>query len=969
MVYVFGEWTLDTQRSELRRAGQVRQLRRKVFQVLTYLLVHPDRVVSKSELCEQVWAQQCISDAALESTLKAVRQAIGDSGRTQQLIQTVYGQGYRFRAAVEKRPDIRSGTAAEDAMAPLRTPSTPPQTVHNVALSPPAPGVSGAQDGNPGSDAGTQDGPLQSSAPASAGEWKLVTVLCGAVAEVSAAAPPEPERHYRQVRALSTLARDAVQQYGGTLQPVVGECIIAVFGAPIAQEEHAQRAVLAALDLQHRVREASGDALAVRLGVHTGVVAVHGLENAPMTLGAVVGDTVTGAMALQAHAAPGTVRCSGATARLVRGFVRLVAQEPVAAGERSMPMSVYQVARLRGGQPPRLRPQARPLRPFVGRARELTTLQELFAQVEAGQGQVVGIVGEPGIGKSRLLSEFRRLRGRRLTYLAGGCRSYGQPTPYLPVRTLLRMHCGIAATDSPAIMVVKVRRRLTEVGMAPEEWAPYLLWLLEVSTDTDPLATVSPQEMRARTTEALVQLALHGALQLPLVLEVENLHWIDPSSEEVLTVLAERLACAAILLLTTARPGYHPPWIDRSYTSQVALARLTPAESRLVVQSVTQATPLPEPLIRTIVVTAVGNPFFLEELARTVVEQDAQATPLRIPNTVQAVLAARIDRLPSEAKRLLQTAAVIGREVPFALLHTVTALPIDALYMHLRHLQAAEFLYETPLAPAPVYTFKHALTQEVAYQSLLQSTRQDYHQQIAQALEERFPQTIETQPELLAHHYSQSGNIPKAVDYLHRAGHQAVERSAYAEAVSHLTTAFDLLTSLPETHERSQRELAVQMTLGMAFKATKGWGAPEVERLYTRARALCEQVGEPPQLFRVLWGLWSTYNARGQSQTMRALGEQLLSLAQRLHDSDLLLEAHHALWTSLFSSGELAAARAHQAQGLRLYDPQRHRTHAALYSGHDPGVCCHYRAAPSLWLLGYPTQAVASSQAALALAQ
>ena len=210
-------------------------------QVLIYLLVHPDRIVSKAELCEQVWPQQCISDAALEGTIKAVRQAIGDSGRTQQLIETVYGQGYRFRAAVEERPNVRSGTAAEDAMAPLRPPSTPPQAVHHGVRSSPAPGALGVQDSPPGSDAGTPDGPLQQSAPASAGEWKLVTVLCGAVAEVSAAASPEPERHYRQVRALSTLARDAVQQYGGTLYPVVGECIIAIFGAPMAQEDHAQR--------------------------------------------------------------------------------------------------------------------------------------------------------------------------------------------------------------------------------------------------------------------------------------------------------------------------------------------------------------------------------------------------------------------------------------------------------------------------------------------------------------------------------------------------------------------------------------------------------------------------------------------------------------------------------------------------------------------------------------------------------
>jgi predicted ATPase len=252
---------------------------------------------------------------------------------------------------------------------------------------------------------------------------------------------------------------------------------------------------------------------------------------------------------------------------------------------------------------------------------------------------------------------------------------------------------------------------------------------------------------------------------------------------------------------------------------------------------------------------------------------------------------------------------------------------------------------------------------------LLRSTRQQHHQHIAQVLEERFSEVCETQPELLAHHYTEASINAQAISYWQRAGQRAVERSAYAEAVSHLTAALDLLTTLPETHERSQRELAVQMTLGIALRATKGNGAPEMERLYTRARALCEQVGEPPQLFRVLWGLWTVYNARGDYQSMQALGEQLLSLAQRLEDRDLRLEAHHALWTSMFSGGELAAARVHQEQGLRLYEPQRHRTHAALYSGHDPGVCCRYKAAPTLWLLGYPDQAVASIQAALALAQ
>jgi predicted ATPase len=342
---------------------------------------------------------------------------------------------------------------------------------------------------------------------------------------------------------------------------------------------------------------------------------------------------------------------------------------------------------------------------------------------------------------------------------------------------------------------------------------------------------------------------------------------------------------------------------------------------------------------------------------------------LQLPPTVQGMLAARIDRLPAEEKAMLQSLAVLGKEFSWRLLTQVTDQPEEELQRLLAHLQAEEFIYEQPAFPEPDYTFKHALTQEVAYNAVLLERRRVVHERAAQAIEGLFAERLPEHYHALAHHYSRSGNTAKAIDYLHRAGQQAVERSAYAEAVSHLTTAVELLTTLPESRERSQQGLVVQMTLGMALRATRGSSAPEVEQLYTRARELCEQVGEPPQLFRVLWGLWGIYNGRGDHQTMRALGEQLLSLAQRLEVPDLLLEAHHAMWTSLFSGGELAAARMHQEQGLRLYDPQRHRIHAALYSGHDPGVCCRYRAAPALWLLGYPDQAVASSQAALALAQ
>ena len=388
-----------------------------------------------------------------------------------------------------------------------------------------------------------------------------------------------------------------------------------------------------------------------------------------------------------------------------------------------------------------------------------------------------------------------------------------------------------------------------------------------------------------------------------------------------------------------------------------------------MVQAVLQTASVPEMVVQKIVTHAAGNPFFLEELAWNVIEHGGQPAPLAVPETIEAVLAARIDRLPTEEKRLLQIAAVIGMAVPVPLLQAMTDLAAAEFHTHLGHLQTAEFLYETGRLPASAYTFKHALTYEVAYGSLLQERRRVLHGRTAQAIEELFAERLPEHYYALAHHYSRSGNTAKAVDYLQRAGQQAVERSAYAEAMSHLTTASDLLTTLPESHARSQQELIVQMTLGVALYVIKGGGAPEMEGLYTHARELCEQVGEPLQLFRVLWRLWPVYSARGEPQKMRVLGDHLLNLAQRLHDPDLLLEAHHALWASLFSGGELVALQAHLEQGRQLYEPQRHHAHAALYSGHDPGVCCHMLAAPSLWLLGYPDQAVVSSQAALALAQ
>jgi predicted ATPase len=510
---------------------------------------------------------------------------------------------------------------------------------------------------------------------------------------------------------------------------------------------------------------------------------------------------------------------------------------------------------------------------------------------------------------------------------------------------------------------------------------PAFLALLDVPVGDPQWQALDPPQRRQGTLNAVKRLLLGESQEQPVLWLFEDLHWIDTETQALLDSLVEGLPAARMLLLVNYRPEYQHSWGNKTYYTQLQLDPLPSENAEELLQALVGDEPGLQPLKRILIERTEGNPFFLEESVRTLVETQVLveeqgafrlALPLpsiQVPATVHAVLAARMDRLPPEEKRLLQMAAVIGTEVPLVLLQSVAELPEEALRVGLAHLQAAEFLYETRLFPEPEYTFKHALTQEVAYNAVLLEQRRVLHERVAQAIETRFRVGLEEWYSALAHHYSRSGNTTKAVEYLSLAGQQAVRRSTYAEAVNHLTVASDLLTTLPETRERTQQELVVQMTLGTALRGIKGSNTPEVEQCYIRARALCEQVGEPPQLFQILWGLWMIYNQRGDAQTMRTIGEQLLSLAQRLEAPDLVLEAHHALWTTVFSSGELLAARAHQDQGLRLYDPQRHRPHIWLYTGHDAGVCCRYRAAPVLWLLGYPDQALASSLAALALAQ
>jgi predicted ATPase len=431
--------------------------------------------------------------------------------------------------------------------------------------------------------------------------------------------------------------------------------------------------------------------------------------------------------------------------------------------------------------------------------------------------------------------------------------------------------------------------------------------------------------------------------------------------------------------MLTFRPDFSPPWAGRSHVTQVTLNRLPRRQAAELTSRVAQGKTLPAEVVEQVVAKTDGVPLFVEELTKMVLEsgllQAREARyeligplpPLAIPTTLHDSLMARLDRLAA-VKGLAQLGATLGREFAYDLLQAVSLWGEETLRRGLQQLVAAEFLYQQGVPPQATYVFKHALIQEAAYQSLLKSTRQQYHQRIAQVVEARFPAICETQPELLAHHYTEAGLAAQAIPYWQRAGQHAIERSANVEAISHLTKGLELLTTLSDTAERTQHELTLQTALGGSLMTITGFAAPEVERVYTRARALCRQVGETPQLFPVLWGLWLFYEVRGELQTARELAGQLLSLAQRQQDPAPLLHAYRAMGQTVFWQGELARARAYLEQGIVLYDPRRHRSLAFHYS-QDAGVGLRTFVAHVLWYLGYSDQAAARMQEALALAR
>jgi DNA-binding winged helix-turn-helix (wHTH) protein/tetratricopeptide (TPR) repeat protein len=756
--FEFGPYRVDPAQCRLLRGETHVSLPPKAFDLLLLLVRNPNRVLSKGELIHALWPDTFVDEANLTQHVFTLRKTLGNQPGGATYIETVPRRGYIFAAAVRE---------STDAVPRAESPPAVPAVVE--------------------------------------GERKQATVLHCAVANSGVLAERLGPAHLDALMTeLAGVAADETSRYEGVLRRTRPDGFEAVFGARVVHEDDPWRAVLAALAVQRSVarlvpeQTSDDERPTVRLGIATGpVIVTRRVDDRGVDYSA-VGETMRVADLLQQFAEPGTILISDITRQAVEGYIALDRTTLEVGGTAAFRVTGAAPTRL--VRPPRL---MRALEPFVGRIHELGLLVNLATRVRGGHGQVAGVVGEPGIGKSRLLLEFTNTMPD-LTVLEARCVSYGSLVPYLPLADLVRAYCGVKDGDSADDACRAVRTALA-TAVLPVDADRRLLGLLGVGDTADD--SVSPEALKARTFDVLRALLLHASTLRPVVIVVEDIHWIDRTSEEFLAMLAERAIAARLLIIVTFRPGYRLPWRDRSYVTQLTLTALTAADSGALIGAMTRDTPIPARVSAEILAKAEGNPFFLEELARAVLERGPED---RVPDTVHGVIMARIDRLPEIPKQILQTASVLGREVPLRLLARVWR-GTPQIAPELEELCRLEFLYEKSGGDERVFVFRHALTQDVAYDSLLARQRRDLHLEAARALEELYASRIEETTATLAYHYVRTDLTDEAVAWLIRAADRAARVYANEEAILHLDLARRRLERLAEGSGRDRREVEVAL--------------------------------------------------------------------------------------------------------------------------------------------------------------
>jgi len=958
--FCVGGWTVDPANNQICLDEQVVNLEPKVMDVLVYLAKRQGQVISREELEDKVWAGRIVSYDALTNSMVKLRKAF-DQDKKNPIIKTIPKRGYSLVATV---------TAAVTSIAKSNPPAPAP-TTSEVATNTPA---------------SAQKEPNEP-------ERRQVSVLaCELLNAASLYNQMDPEEVHKLLQHLQQTCTGVVNHYGGHVGHYANGAMVIYYGYPEAHEGDAERAVRTALGLVDAVHRLGGTLpelkqhLAVRMGIHTGLVVVGEVtDNNVREHMSVTGNAPNVADGLKRLANPDTVVIGESTQRLVDKLFNFELLQPQISSD--MPsQNIYRVQSM-PHTPSRSETRfTETLTPLVGRETEIELLLKRWEQSKSGESQVAMLCAEGGIGKSRILQGLQeRLQDEKHQSVLYFCSPYHTNSSLYPAIVQLQRMLGFHLHDDANKSLDKLEAMLNELGLIVSESAPVFAELLSLPIKERYAGfELKAEEIKKRTLVCLVQLYHAMAQREPVLFIVEDAHWIDPTTRELVELLINDLRSQPIFFVTSYRLEFDPPWSAYMHATLLRLNRLTRQETIGIIENVTGGRALPKDILELIIERTDGVPLFVEELTKSVLlsgalhdsddglELRGTVQMLHVPESLQDSLMARLDNL-KHAKPIAQLAATVGRSFNYDLLKAVAEKNDSYLDNALNELVDAELLFKRGVAPDLTYEFKHALVQDAAYQSLLKSTRQLYHNRIAEVLALKFPHIGKTQPEVLAHHYTEAQQSQEAVNYWLRAGQRANEHSANIEAIAHLNKGLELLKQIPETDistvDRNELELLLLLSLGPALLSAKGLGSSEAEKTYIRARELCREAEANDALFTVTWGLWMLCQKRGRVREAQDLSAELLDLANKLKQPAYDLEAHHAAWTTNFRLSQFESAKIHSQSGIELYDVKQHGNHASRFGGHDPGCCALYNAAMTAWLLGYPEQAQARAQQSVRLAK
>jgi class 3 adenylate cyclase len=848
-----------------------------------------------------------------------------------------------------------------DAIAALRTPAAGKAPSDDVATASTAP----------------------SAPPEDTAERRQVTVMFSdLVGSTALSGRMDPEDLRELISGYQKCVAETVQRFGGFVAKYMGDGVLIYFGYPQAHEDDAERAVRAALELVIAVTALKTHAsLQTRVGIATGLVVVGDLIGSGASQEqAIVGETPNLAARLQGIAEPNNVVIAESTRKLVGNLFEL--DDLGAKGLKGIagPVRAWAARRESSAEGRFEAFHASGLTELVGRQEELDLLLRRWSKAITGEGQVVLLSGEPGIGKSRLIAALsERIANEPHTRLRYFCSPRHQDSALYPFIAQLERASGFARDDTVEEKLGKLRALLAPGSQRDDDVALLSELLSLPSSATD--LSLSPQRKREKLFEAMLSQLEGETRRRPVLMVFEDAHWIDPTSRELLDLAIDRVRRLPVLLEIAFRAEFQPAWGGRSHVTSLALNRLGERDGEALVQELAGNAALSADIVAEIVERTDGVPLFVEELTKAVLESAGQGdrvaavlattflTAQSVPATLHASLMARLDRLGPAAKEIAQIGAVIGREFGYELIGEVAQRSAAELRLGLDRLAEAGLLFCRGVVPLSSYLFKHALVQEAAYGTLLRARRQELHARVAAVLGQHFADLIDRQPELLAHHLTAADDTERAAGQWLRAGRHAAARSAHLEAIRYFDRGLAISPTLPEGSARDGQEIELQLAKGLSLLTTESFMSTNAAHAYTRARELAERLDDTPSLFTAVYGLWQSTVASGMVVSASALSDRLLRLTEGNADDGLRLQAHHSAWSTSMFAGEPAVARDHCEAGRRLYDPERHRSHRLLYGGHDPGVCAGCFGAQADWLLGYPERGLALSRAALALAK